>query len=182
MFLTRSAIGQRRPHRQSSRGVDLFGRAPGCGSPESTGGLNNGRIFPALEEPRRRAASSDSQSDGNATLTQTEVDAEVHPPGPDFGRPAGDSHRGRRLLQFVAAEVARQAKSRALAAAVRRPEIRQWRGRSPLPQRATSSCSSSIKPALLIPSESRSDGWCFVNAAARGGQSPEPGLDRSSLS
>jgi hypothetical protein len=39
------------------------------------------------------------------------------------------AHRGRRLLQSVIAEVVRQAKSRALAAAVRRPEIRQMQGR-----------------------------------------------------
>lgn len=73
-----------------------------------------------------RAASSDSRSDGNATLTQAEVDAEVHlvPSSDDQQEMA---HPGRRLLESVAAEVARQTKSRALAVAVPRSEIRQTR-------------------------------------------------------
>jgi hypothetical protein len=101
---------------KSSRGVDLFGRAAVAGSREVNRWVEQ-RPNLRCSKNRGRAPSSNSQSDGNATLTQAGIDAEVHPPDSEFGRRARDGHRGHRLLQSVAAEVARQAKSRALPAA-----------------------------------------------------------------
>ncbi len=51
----------------------------------------------------------------------------VHPLVPSSDDQQEMAHRGRRLLESVAAEVARQTKSRALAVAAPRSEIRQTR-------------------------------------------------------
>jgi len=71
-------------------------------SAKATGGLNNGRVFTALKEPRTRVPSSDFEQEM--------------------------AYGGRRLLESVAAEVARQTKSRALAVAAPPWVSRQFRG------------------------------------------------------
>lgn len=78
-------------------------------SARATGGLNNGRIFAALEEPRTSRLLGQSER-RQRTLTQAEVDTEVHPLVPSSNDQQEMVHRGRRLLESVAAEVARQTK------------------------------------------------------------------------
>jgi hypothetical protein len=89
------------------------------------------------------------------------------------------AHRGRRLLQSVIAEVVRQAKSRALAAAVRRPEIRQMQGR-----RASRRCCACAH-ATATQSAVNAHEWLAREAIARmrltgdrspDGREPAPGF------
>jgi len=113
--------------RKSSRGVDLFDRDPVAGVREVNRRVEQRRTFPALEEPRdepppRTVGATATRRSRKPRLMQKSI---LLVPGSDDQQEM--AHRGRRLLQSVAAEVARQTKSRALAVAVRRPEIRQIR-------------------------------------------------------
>jgi hypothetical protein len=88
-------------------------------------GWGDGRILTALEAPQARHRSG-SRSDGSAALTRTEVEAEVR--GAGSARPPARAGAPRpSAARSVISEVVRQAKSRVLAGAVRRPEIRQLR-------------------------------------------------------